>query len=127
MRASRVPRASHLYIGSLTLSIDGFPDSTSDCFSSFVSVITGCILGFVVLKVRRLKPFIVMGTVLFMVAFGLLIRYRGGTEGSSHSGVVGAQVLLGIAGGLFPYPAQASIQAATKHERTSPSPQLHFI
>ncbi|PLN79065.1 MFS general substrate transporter [Aspergillus taichungensis] len=83
---------------------------------SFVSVITGCILGFVVLEFRRLKPFIIMGTILFMVAFGLLIRYRGGTEGSNHSGIVGAQVLLGIAGGLFPYPAQASIQAATKHE-----------
>ncbi|KAI0075932.1 ferrichrome-type siderophore transporter [Panus rudis PR-1116 ss-1] len=83
---------------------------------SFVSVITGTILGLIVYKVRRLKPFIVFGTVLFTVAFGLLINYRGGAGGSSHSGIIGAQVLLGIAGGLFPYPAQASIQAATKHE-----------
>jgi len=52
-----------------------------------------------------------------MVAFGLLIRYRGGT--SSHDGLIGAQVVLGIAGGFFPYPAQASIQAATKHEHVA--------
>ncbi|KAJ5218427.1 Major facilitator superfamily domain general substrate transporter [Penicillium cinerascens] len=83
---------------------------------SFTSVITGVILGFVVVKVRQLKPFIISGTVLFMVAFGILIHYRGGAGDSSHSGVIGGQVLLGIAGGLFSYPAQASIQAASKHE-----------
>jgi MFS transporter, SIT family, siderophore-iron:H+ symporter len=83
---------------------------------SFTSVITGGILGLIVYKVRRLKIFIVTGTVLFLVAFGLLIRYRGSASPSAHSGIIGAQLLLGIAGGLFPYPAQASIQAATQHE-----------
>ncbi|KAI2999399.1 hypothetical protein CBS147346_7702 [Aspergillus niger] len=83
---------------------------------SLYSVLTGSILGVVVFKVRRLKPFIVGGTLLFMVAYGILIYYRGGPTSSSHSGIIGGQILLGIAGGLFPYPAQASIQAATKHE-----------
>ncbi|KAF2269789.1 siderophore iron transporter 1 [Lojkania enalia] len=86
---------------------------------SFVSVITGIIIGLVVVKIRRLKPFIFFGTCLFMVAFGLLIHYRGGAGGQAHDGIVGAQVLLGIAGGMFPYPAQASIQAATKHEHVA--------
>ncbi|KAF6816946.1 siderophore iron transporter 1 [Colletotrichum sojae] len=81
---------------------------------SFCSVITGFILGFVVYKVRRLKYFILVGTMLFMVAFGLLIRFRGSPAG--QNGVIGAQVLLGIAGGMFPYPAQASLQASLKHE-----------
>ncbi|KAK3303182.1 major facilitator superfamily domain-containing protein [Chaetomium strumarium] len=85
-------------------------------FYSFFSVVTGCILGFIVYKVRRLKMFIVAGTCLFMVAFGLLIRYRGDTDSSSRAGVIGAQVLLGIAGGMFPYPAQASLQTVLKHE-----------
>ncbi|KAJ5674996.1 Major facilitator superfamily domain general substrate transporter [Penicillium maclennaniae] len=83
---------------------------------SFTSVIAGVILGFIVMKVRQLKPFIVSGTVLFMVAFGILIYYRGGAGSSSHSGVIGGQILLGIAGGMFSYPAQASIQAVSKHE-----------
>ncbi|KAF1912070.1 siderochrome-iron transporter-like protein Sit1 [Ampelomyces quisqualis] len=86
---------------------------------SFSSVIVGLVLGGVVFKVRRLKPFIVMGTCLFMVAFGLLINYRGGRGASSHSGIIGAQICLGIAGGMFPYPAQASIQAATRHEHVA--------
>lgn len=83
---------------------------------SFVSVITGFTLGAIVFRVRRLKPFIIAGTSLFLVAFGLLIHYRGSPSSSGKSGVIGAQILLGIAGGMFPYPAQASIQAATQHE-----------
>ncbi|PCG89075.1 Major facilitator superfamily domain, general substrate transporter [Penicillium occitanis (nom. inval.)] len=83
---------------------------------SFTSVITGCIVGFIVLKIRQLKPFIVAGTLLFTAAFGILIHFRGGSGGSTHSGIIGGQVLLGIAGGMFPYSAQASIQAASKHE-----------
>ncbi|KAE8137908.1 major facilitator superfamily domain-containing protein [Aspergillus pseudotamarii] len=83
---------------------------------SFASVITGCILGAIIIKVKQLKPFIVAGTILFAVAFGILIQFRGGTGSSSYSGIIGGEVLLGIAGGMFPYPAQASIQAATKHE-----------
>lgn len=86
---------------------------------SFTSVITGFVLGMIVFKVRRLKWFIVTGTCLFMVAFGLLIHYRGSPSSSGKSGVIGAQVLLGFAGGMFPYPAQASIQAATKHEHVA--------
>ncbi|KAI1081778.1 major facilitator superfamily domain-containing protein [Whalleya microplaca] len=83
---------------------------------SFASVIIGPLLGILVYKVRRLKWFIVAGTTLFLVAFGLLIRYRGDPTSAGHSGVIGAQVLLGIAGGMFPYPAQASIQLYLKHE-----------
>ncbi|ODH50594.1 hypothetical protein GX48_03276 [Paracoccidioides brasiliensis] len=86
---------------------------------SFASVVTGCIAGLIVFKIRRLKTIILAGTLLFIVAFGLLIYYRGGTSPANHSGVIGAQVLLGIAAGLFSYPAQASIQAATNHEHVA--------
>ncbi|KAJ1325374.1 MFS transporter SIT family siderophore-iron:H+ symporter [Microdochium nivale] len=83
---------------------------------SFVSVITGVLLGFVVYKVRRLKVFIVMGTSLFMVAFGLLIHYRGDPGAAGKAGIIGAEVVLGVAGASFAYPAQASLQAGLKHE-----------
>lgn len=86
---------------------------------SFTSVITGTTLGLIVYKIRRLKIFIIIGTSLFLVAFGLLIHYRGTPGADGRSGVIGAQVLLGIAGGMFPYPAQASIQAFTKHENVA--------
>lgn len=88
-------------------------------FYSFFSVVGGVITSGLIWYTRRLKYFIVAGTLLFLVAFGLLINYRGGAGGSAKSGVIGAQVVLGIAGGMFPYPAQASIQSATQHEHVA--------
>ena len=83
---------------------------------SFVSVIVGPLLGLVVYKVRRLKIFIVFGTALYLVGFGLLVRYRGSVTSDSRAGVIGAQVVLGVAGGLFAYPTQACLQVRLKHE-----------
>jgi SIT family siderophore-iron:H+ symporter-like MFS transporter len=83
---------------------------------SFVSVIIGVLLGLVVFKVRRLKMFIVAGTCISMIAFGLLIHYRGMPSSDGRAGLIAAQVVLGVAGGFFPYPTQASLQAYLKHE-----------
>lgn len=93
---------------------------------TFCSTLTGIIAGLVVLKVRRLKPFIFVGSILYLVAFGLLINFRGGAGISNKSGLIGAQVLLGIGGGLFPYPALASIQAATRHEHVATVTALYL-
>lgn len=93
---------------------------------SFTSVIVGFLLGFVVYRVRRLKVFIVIGTCLFLVAFGLLIHYRGGVSGAARAGVIGAEVLLGIAGGMFPYPAQASLQTSLHHEHLAVMTALYL-
>lgn len=68
---------------------------------SFTSVVIGVCLGFIIRKVRRLKWFIVAGTLLFVLAFGLLIRYRGGYSVSDFAGLVGAEVVLGIAGKFY--------------------------
>ncbi|KAG6006843.1 hypothetical protein E4U21_006650 [Claviceps maximensis] len=86
---------------------------------SFTSVIVGPFLGILVFKVKRLRVFVIAGTLLYTVAFGILIHYRGATTtdvSSAQAGVIGAQVLLGFAGGLVPYTAQASLQVNLKHE-----------
>ncbi|KAG5957454.1 hypothetical protein E4U58_006022 [Claviceps cyperi] len=85
---------------------------------SFTSVIVGPLLGLLVYKVKRLRIFVIAGTLLYTVAFGLLIHFRGASSSvsSAQAGVIGAQVLLGIAGGLVPYTAQASLQVNLKHE-----------
>lgn len=82
---------------------------------SFVSVITGTLLGFVIAKVRRTKSFILFGVSCWFVAFGLLVHYRGNSD--SHSGIIGSLCLLGFGAGFFTYTTQASIQASTSsHE-----------
>jgi SIT family siderophore-iron:H+ symporter-like MFS transporter len=104
-----------------TILIVGFNESIKSAtritsLYSFVSVIVGILVGILVSQTRRLKALILFGTCLFMIAFILLIHYRGGTGRTAHWGLIGGQVLLGVAGGFFPYPALVSIQAAVKHE-----------
>ncbi|KAF5692277.1 major facilitator superfamily transporter SIT family siderophore-iron:H+ symporter [Fusarium circinatum] len=88
-------------------------------FFSFFGVITGVLAGLVIFKIRRLKFIIVGGTLLFMVAFGVLILYPGGASSSSQDGIIAAQILLGVAGGFFAYPTQASIQASATREHVA--------
>lgn len=82
----------------------------------FTSFVVGPICGLFVWRIRRLKYFIITGTVLFLVGFGLLIRYRSGAGSSSRAGVIAAQVVLGVAGGLSPYASLVSLQVSLKHE-----------
>lgn len=88
---------------------------------SFVSTCTGILVGVAVMRVRRLKAFICFGAVLFMVAFGLLVRFRGSASASTKelAGYIAAEVVLGIGAGFFSYPTQAAVQARTKHERVA--------
>lgn len=83
---------------------------------SFVSVITGTILGIFIIKIRRTKPFIIFGAAMWFLSFGLLVHFRG--DSSSHSGIIGSLCLLGFGAGFFTYTTQASIQASAKtHEK----------
>jgi SIT family siderophore-iron:H+ symporter-like MFS transporter len=50
---------------------------------NFTSVITGAIVGLLVYRIRYLRPFIIIGTVLYFAAFALLIVFNGG--GSSKA------------------------------------------
>lgn len=71
---------------------------------SFVSVVTGITVGIVVRYIRHLKYIAVAGTLLFVLAFGLLYKYRSGTETHVLAGLVGAEVVLGVAGGMVRSP-----------------------
>ncbi|CAM1508843.1 Fc.00g025820.m01.CDS01 [Cosmosporella sp. VM-42] len=83
---------------------------------SFFGVLSGVAVGLVIYKIRKLKYIIVAGTCFFMIAFGLLIKSPGGPSEEPRSGLIGGQILLGLAGGLFAYPTQASIQAAVSRD-----------
>ncbi len=84
---------------------------------SFTSTVVGVITGIVVVRVGRLKGFIFAGTCIYMIGFGLLVRFRGNANGGELAGYVAAEVLLGIGAGMFTYPTQAAVQAQVKHAR----------
>ncbi|KOS22462.1 Siderophore iron transporter 1 [Escovopsis weberi] len=88
-------------------------------FYSFFGVVSGVAVGWVVYRVRRLKLVIVMGTCLFMAALAVSIKFPGGASSSSKAGIVSSQILLGLAGGFFAYPTQASIQASASRDHVA--------
>ncbi|RYP72749.1 hypothetical protein DL769_004365 [Monosporascus sp. CRB-8-3] len=91
---------------------------------SFTSVLAGVATGFAVRAVHRVKPFAMAGTLVFILAMGLLIRYRNGDTGVA--GMIGSQVVLGVGGGLFAYPVQAMVQAAVPHEHMATMTALYL-
>lgn len=68
---------------------------------SVVQTVIGLLVGFLVRKIRILKPFVVAGGLTFVLAYGLLYRYRGGHSDGELAGVIGAEVVLGVAGKLM--------------------------
>ncbi|KAF4119363.1 MFS transporter, SIT family, siderophore-iron:H+ symporter [Geosmithia morbida] len=88
-------------------------------FFSFFGVISGVAIGLVIYRLRRLKYIIVAGTCIFMGAFALLIRFSGGATPDNRAGLVAGQVIMGLAGGFFAYPTQASIQASASREHVA--------
>lgn len=98
--------------------------TTISSLYSFCSVLSGVLTGFLVRKTHRVKPFAMAGTLVFILAMGLLIKYRDGDAGVS--GMIGSQVVLGIGGGLFSYPVQALIQAASSHEHMATVTALYL-
>lgn len=87
---------------------------------SFVSVIVGPLVGLVITRVRRTKGFIMFGVATWLIAMGLLVKYRGSNDGltfrSSVDGVIGANALMGFGTGFFTYTNQVSIASCTSHE-----------
>lgn len=86
---------------------------------SFFGVVSGVIIGMVVYRLRRLKYIIVLGTCLFMTGFAVLCNFPGGASFHSKAGIIGGQVLLGLASGFFAYPTQASIQASATRDHVA--------
>lgn len=88
-------------------------------FFTFFGVVSGLVIGVIIFRVRRLKYFIVFGTFVFTLAYGIMVKFHSGTSYSARLGILCAQILLGIAAGFCAYPTQASIQAETTHKHVS--------
>ncbi|KAK2025699.1 major facilitator superfamily transporter [Colletotrichum zoysiae] len=95
-------------------------------FFSFFGVFSGLMIGVVIYRIRRLKGIIIAGACIFTASFGILILYPGGATPDSQSGLIAAQIIMGLAGGLFAYPTQASIQASADREHVAVITSLYL-
>lgn len=85
--------------------------------AGFVSTLTAAFSGIVARYLRYLKPIVIYGFCVEILAFGLMIRYRG--AGASQGDLAAVQVVRGLGVGAISFPLQACIQSVTKHERKS--------
>ncbi|SCU95634.1 LADA_0G16622g1_1 [Lachancea dasiensis] len=81
---------------------------------SFVAAIFSPILGVVVARSSRLKPFTLVGCALYFVTMGLFYHFRSGED--AGRGVIGAMVVWGLASCLYDYPIMIAMQTVTSHE-----------
>ncbi|EMG49908.1 ARN1 Siderophore iron transporter ARN1 [Candida maltosa Xu316] len=82
--------------------------------SAFTSTVVAFFFGLFVVYFRRLKGFIIFGSCMWLVSFGILLHFR--QDESSASGIIGGMVLLGFSYGFFSYPMVVSAQASVSHE-----------
>ncbi|KLT44826.1 siderochrome-iron uptake transporter [Cutaneotrichosporon oleaginosum] len=87
--------------------------------ANFSMVISGLILGLAMHRFRHTKPFTIFGAGMYVLAFGLLYRFRGGHSSSELGGLIGAEIVLGIGMGVAQNSAQCALQAVCKHEHVA--------
>lgn len=72
------------------------------------------LIGLIIRYTHHYKYYITIGSAIYLLGAGLLIRYR--VQGSSTSQIVGTQIIMGIGGGLINVPAQLGVQASVAHQ-----------
>ncbi|EHK97102.1 putative Siderophore iron transporter mirC [Glarea lozoyensis 74030] len=84
---------------------------------SFTSTVASIIISFIIKYTKYYKPFVVAGSLIYLMGIGLMIRYR--SIGASTGSIVGTQIAVGIGGGMLNVPAQIGVQASTDHQHVA--------
>ncbi|KAI9773639.1 MAG: hypothetical protein M1840_006913 [Geoglossum simile] len=81
---------------------------------SFSATVASVVISFAIKYTKHYKYFVLGGSGIYLMGIGLMIRYR--TEASTTGQIVGAQIVVGIGGGMLNVPAQLGVQASAKHQ-----------
>ncbi|KAI1171352.1 siderophore iron transporter mirC [Nemania sp. FL0916] len=85
---------------------------------NFTSTISSILVSILIKYTRRYKPFVIAGSLVYLLGIGLMMHFRTTTTGTGGGkGAVGAlvatQIVVGLGGGMLVVPAQLGVQAAT--------------
>ncbi|CDO93402.1 unnamed protein product [Kluyveromyces dobzhanskii CBS 2104] len=117
--------AGYLYT-ILVVAVDESTTSATRILSvySFTAAVASPFFALVVTRSKRLKPYIMAGCSLWLVAMGILYHYRSGKD--SDKGIIGGLVLWGLTSTLFTYPVTVSLQSITSHENMASVTALNY-
>ncbi|KAL1609919.1 ferrioxamine B transporter [Paraconiothyrium brasiliense] len=107
---------TYLYIG-LRIRYDDEKDSAIRIVGlyTFTSTLVGLFIGVIISITRDLRWYLRFGAMFYLLSFVVQYIRPSGLDNISHLAVTSSQILLGIAGGLFPFPAMAFVQGARDH------------
>lgn len=80
---------------------------------NFLQSCTNVVVGITLHFYPHPKPFVVLGSFLGVLGMGLLYKYRVAYDGIS--GLIGAEIVIGIAGGMVRFPMWTLVHASTTH------------
>lgn len=83
----------------------------------FASTATAVIIGLVIKYTKYYKPWIVFGSIIYLMGIGLMIKYR--TPTTSVGQLIGTQIAVGIGGGMINLLAQVGVQFSTDHQHVA--------
>jgi MFS family permease len=79
---------------------------------SFTSTVAALAVSLLIKYIKRYKAILIAGSLVHLLGIGLMIAYR--TPTASTGQIVGAQIVIGLGGGLLSAPAQLAAQASTR-------------
>ncbi|QLG75109.1 hypothetical protein HG535_0H04360 [Zygotorulaspora mrakii] len=82
---------------------------------NFTGVLLSPLVAYGLAKIRRTKPFAIVGTMVYTVSAGLFYKYRGGAGASG--GVIAACLVLGAGSNLLNFTLIVSIHALSSHDQ----------
>lgn len=92
---------------------------------TFMACLCSVFFGLLVVSVQRLKVFTICGTFLWIISIGLFYQFRGGE--SSHSGIIGASIVLGFGSAIFTQSIIVTLQAMASHDNMASITGLYFM
>ena len=84
---------------------------------TFTATVTTIIIGLLIKKTRHYKRFVVIGAVVYVIGLAAMILFR--NEDASIFTLIGAQMLIGVGGGMLHQPAQTGVQASVSHQEVA--------
>lgn len=86
---------------------------------AFTSTLFGLFMGIIISINQDVRWYLRIGAMLFLSSFILQMIKPAGIDNAARLSIICSQLLLGIAGGLFPFPAMGFVQAGREHAQLS--------
>lgn len=81
---------------------------------SFTATVASIAVSMIIKYTRKVKGWITCGGIIYLLGIGIMIRFR--DVNASTGQLIGAQIVIGIGGGMLNIPTQLVIQASVPHK-----------